>query len=518
MARINTNVASLVAQTNLANTSAELNLRLERLSTGLKINRGKDDPAGLIISERIRSDLQGINQGINNAQRASSVISTAEASLAEVNDLLNSIRGLLVQSSSTGGNSQEELNANQLQINSAIESITRISNTASFGGLKLLDGSMDYTLSGVRTSAITNAQITGAAFAGATSIGVDIDVVTSAQTGALYFPGGTPAGQILSSMSIEVKGPKGVQVFSFTSAQSLDSVITAINRFSSQTGVQAAAINGDINSGIVFSSADYGADAFVSVQRQNPPGAALNSFTTYGFTNNAPVPSGSPFDWATYIGAGTLTETNKDNGQDVRALVNGNLVKGRGLTLSMNTSALSGSIVLESSFATRPSTGTTTFDITGGGALFQLGPNVTALQQSNIGVPSVAASRLGGVRTGNGVEFLNSLKENEFNSLIESARRQDFTGAEAVLSAAIDQITSLRGRLGAFERNVLDTNVSSLQAQYENLNASVSQIRDADFAMETSMLTRAQILSSAGTSTLQLANQQSQSVLQLLSR
>ena len=74
MARINTNVASLVAQTNLARTSGELNLRLERLSTGLKINRGKDDPAGLIISERIRSDLQGINQGINNAQRASSVV------------------------------------------------------------------------------------------------------------------------------------------------------------------------------------------------------------------------------------------------------------------------------------------------------------------------------------------------------------------------------------------------------------------------------------------------------------
>src|SRR4051812_38814957 len=212
MARINTNISSVIAQANLSRTQGELNLRLERLSTGLKINRGKDDPAGLIISERIRSDVEGVDQGIKNAERASSVISTAEASLAEVNDLLNSIRGLIVQSANTGGGSQAERDANQLQIDSAIDSITRISNTASFGGLKLLDGSLDYTLSGVRSSAITTAQITGASFANGTSnVQVSVDVVASAQTGALYYNGGTaPPGQILSSMTIEVKGSKGV--------------------------------------------------------------------------------------------------------------------------------------------------------------------------------------------------------------------------------------------------------------------------------------------------------------------
>ena len=148
MARINTNISSVIAQAHLGRSQQELNLRLERLSTGLRINRGKDDPAGLIISERIRSDIQGVDQGIKNAERASSVISTTEASLAEINDLLNSIKGLIVQSANTGANSAAEREANQLQINSAIDSITRISNTASFGGLKLLDGTLDYTLSG----------------------------------------------------------------------------------------------------------------------------------------------------------------------------------------------------------------------------------------------------------------------------------------------------------------------------------------------------------------------------------
>jgi flagellin len=516
MARINTNVASMIAQAHLGRTSNEMNLRLERLSTGLRINRGKDDPAGLIISERIRSDIEGVSQGISNAQRASSVISTAEAALAEINDLLNSIRGLIVQSANTGANSDDERAANQLQIDSAIDSITRISNTATFGGLKLLDGTLDYVLSGLRSSAVTTARLNGVTFGTASSVQVDIDVVTSAQTAALYYNGGTtPPGVLLSSMTFEVKGPRGVQIISVASG-SLTNLINAVNATTAFTGITAAAVNGNVNSGVVFSSTTYGADAFVSVKRQNPPDVALNSWITYKLANNAPVPSGAPFDWAGMIGSSTLVAAETDNGQDVQALVNGNLVRGRGLELPVNLPSLSGNFVLEANFATRPGSATTSFHITGGGALFQLGPDVTSLQQANIGIPSVAASRLGGVRTINGVEFLNSLKQGENNSIAESARRRDFTAANDILQAAIDQITQLRGRLGAFERNVLSTNVNSLQSQFENLTASVSQIRDADFAVETSRLTRAQILAAAGTSTLQLANQQSQSVLQLL--
>jgi flagellin len=518
MARINTNISSVIAQANFTKTQEEMNLRLERLSTGLKINRGKDDPAGLIISERLRSDVEGVNQGISNAQRASSVISTAEASLAEVNDLLNSIRSLIVQSANTGGNSPAERDANQLQIDSAIESITRISNTASFGGLKLLDGTLDYTVSGLRSSAITNAKIRGASFAaGTTSLQVDVDVIASAQTGALYYSGGTvPAGQILSSMNLEIKGPSGVQVISLTSNTSLTTLMNSINSFKGMTGVQASLVNGNANSGIVFSSTTYGSDAFVSVKRLGGPPPASDSFQTYKLANNAPVPSASPFNWAAMITAGTLVSANSDSGRDVSALINGNLASGRGLVASLNTPTLAADLTLDAALATDPSAAITTFNITGGGALFQLGPDVTALQQTNLGIPSVAASNLGASKTSVGVEYLNSLKNGGTNSISNSAQRKDFTQASQILAAAVDEITTLRGRLGAFERNVLDTNVRSLQSQYENLTASDSQIRDADFAAETSKLTRAQILSSAGTSTLQLANQQSQQVLRLL--
>jgi len=113
MTRINSNIPSLIARANLGRANEELDLRLQRLSTGLRINRGSDDPAGLIISERLRSDIEGVQQGIRNADRASNVIATTEGSLAEVNDLLNSIRALVVEAANTGAFSPEEIKANQ---------------------------------------------------------------------------------------------------------------------------------------------------------------------------------------------------------------------------------------------------------------------------------------------------------------------------------------------------------------------------------------------------------------------
>ena len=127
-------------------------VRLERLSTGLRINRGADDPAGLITSERLRSEIRGIDQAITNSQRASSVIAVAEGALIEVSDLLNSIKGLVVEAANTGGVSDEEIAANQLQVDSAIESITRIANSANFGGLKLLNGDLECMCSAAWTA------------------------------------------------------------------------------------------------------------------------------------------------------------------------------------------------------------------------------------------------------------------------------------------------------------------------------------------------------------------------------
>src|SRR5882757_9080920 len=174
MARINTNVASLTAQRGLARSQKQLGETLQRLSSGLRINHGADDPAGLIASESLRSEISGLNQAIDNSSRASNVISTTEGSLQEVASLLLNIKSLVVQAANTGALSPDEIRANQLQVDSAVESITRISNTTTFAGLHLINGSLDYITSGVDTTAIKALHIQQANFGTNANIPVQI--------------------------------------------------------------------------------------------------------------------------------------------------------------------------------------------------------------------------------------------------------------------------------------------------------------------------------------------------------
>ena len=488
MARINTNVPSLIAQNNLNRSNSDLSTRLQRLSTGLRINRGADDPAGLIVSERLRSEIKGMGQAIDNSERASSVIATTEGYLAEVADLLNSIKSLVVNSANTGGISREEIEANQLEIDSAIESITRISNTASFAGLQLLNGSLEYVTSGVNTANIAGVDIQGVQFGTNASIGVAVEVTQSAQTGRLFLS--APTGALASSVTLEVAGKLGVQTLTFVSGTALSAVIAAVNTVRDTTGISASLRNGASQlSGLYFNSTGFGSDAFVSVRKIGSGGAF---FQTYS------APSG--------------TAQQRDNGRDVSAIINGALATGNGTTVSLNTPALAVELDLSQTFATTVNGTPSTFRITGGGASFQLGPSITTSQQVGIGIQSVAASRIGGTDVSGGRYFLDSLKSGQSNSLILGRTAE----ASEVLDNAITEVSVMRGRLGAFERNTLQTNSRSLQIGLENITASESKIRDTDFAAETAAMTRAQILQQAGTSVLATANSSAQNVLRLL--
>ena len=270
MSTINTNVSALIAQRNLAQSNKDLAVSLQRLSTGLAINRGADNPAGLIISERLRTEIASVSTAIDNIERASNVLATTEAALAEVSDLLTSIKGLTVEAANTGAFSQEEIEANQLQIDSAVESITRISNTASFGGLKLLNGALDYILSGVNTTNLPDVKVFGANFGTNSSIPVSVEVINSAEAASLFISGNTAgaAGQLLSSVTFEVAGAKGTQVFSFASGTTLSAVVYAIDAVSDATGVEAALASAtNQTSGMTLTSMEFGSDAFVGVRK-----------------------------------------------------------------------------------------------------------------------------------------------------------------------------------------------------------------------------------------------------------
>jgi flagellin len=561
MSRINTNVSSLVAQTALGRSNAQLQTALSRLSTGLRINSGKDDPAGLIASENLRRDITAADKAISNSERANQLISTADSALAQISSLLNDIRGLTTEAANSGVLSSEQIAANQLQVDSSLDAIDRIASVTTFQGRKILDGSLDFTTSGSNpsitdlqinsaslgttgsvavnvdiTSAATQATLNVAALhskgsftlggqtftltaatAGETYNNVRVDIASGAATGVTYAAGvltltldntnaaitaaaintafatdatftatasgsGTINGTTTAAqtgitnaytvhdLTFQLSGNDGAQVFSFNDGATAAQIASAINLVSDSTGVSAAAASG----ALTFTSTNYGTDAKVRAEIISE--AALGTF------------------------AANLSGTS-DSGTDIAATVNGYTASGKGNTISLNNSALNLDVTV--------SAGSTTdlaFTITGGGALFQIGPNVNSGGQIRIGVGAVNTGKLGG----------NSGRLYELKSGNAKDLNTDPTSAANVVDQAITRVTGLRGRFGAFQHATLDTNIASLKDTISNLSEAESSIRDADFAKESAALTRAQILVQSGTAVLQIANQNPQQVLALL--
>jgi len=465
MSRINSNISSLQAIHRLNRNNADLATRLQRLSSGLKINAGKDAPAKLIASETLRSEIGGINQAIDNSQRATNVINTAEGALGEVSALLLEIQSLTIEAANSGALSPEEIQANQLQVDSILNSVNRISNTTQFNGVKLLNGSLDYTTSGVASAAIDVVQINTAKLPDNGSVSIAVEVLASAELGNVTFTGATVG---TSAVTIEVAGNAGVEQLSFAANTTISAVQTAVNQLTAATGVSATVSGGDL----VFNSTAYGSRQFVSVKTIN----------------------------------GTFTE-GKDFGVDAEVNINGNRAEVDGINASVRNSNLDIEIQLDAAFAQQTATDTT-FSITGGGARFQIGSEVNRQGQVHVGISSVATTKLGNYVVG----FLSELSSGGDASLVSG----NTIDAQKILSEAIRQVATLRGRLGAFQKNVLETNVNSLSVALENVTASESAIRDADFASETAALTRAQILVQANTSVLSQANASPQNVLALL--
>jgi flagellin len=466
MARINTNIPSLQAMNRFSQNNSSLNTHLERLSSGLKINRGKDAPAGLIASETLRSEIQGIKQGIDNTSRADNVINTAEGALSEVSSLLLELQSLTNEAANTGALSRQEIEANQLQVDSILNSINRISNTTQFNGVKLLNGQLDYITSGVASTAIDTLQINSAKLPDNGYNTITVQVTGSAQLASVNFAGATVGA---SAVTVEISGNEGTEQLSFAANTTASAVAFAVNSLKDSTGISATASAG----GVAFNSTAYGATQFVSVK------------TLEGTFANG-----------------------KDFGQDATVSINGTEASVDGLRASVRSGDLDIELQLDAAFGTTVSTAGTNFAITGGGAKFQIGSRVNRAGQIQIGVTSVATTKLGNQTMG----YLSSVGSGGGNSLVGGNTIQ----AQKIITEAIRQVSTIRGRLGALQKNVLETNINSLNVALENVTASESAIRDADFAAETAALTRSQILVQANTSVLAQANSNPQAVLRLL--
>ena len=163
---INTNVAALNGQRNLADTTMKLSKSLEKLSSGYRINRASDDAAGLAISEKLRAQVRGLNQASNNAQDGNNMLGVAEGSLGVVQENLQRMRELVVQAAN-GTNSNTEKAAIDKELTQLKSNIDQVSNSTSFNGINLLTGS-NKTLKlqiGANTSSTNDALNVGSAFA-----------------------------------------------------------------------------------------------------------------------------------------------------------------------------------------------------------------------------------------------------------------------------------------------------------------------------------------------------------------
>jgi flagellin len=587
MTRINTNVSSLLAQTNLASANNQLNQALTRLSTGLRINSGKDDPAGLIAANALGSEITSANQAISNTQQATNMIDTANSALTQVSTLLNDIQGLVTQAANTGAMSSDQIAANQSQIDSSLNAIDRIAQTTAFQGTKLLDGSLDFNVGNWAGSApgnVKNLQVSQANLSNG-ALHANLDVTTAAAqaeldtsvatggsaatTGAIAFSaGGTltlaanangaaangytlgfsetadvTAGQAM----VQVSGKNITVYVNNAGTTNLSTIATALNNNATVGGLFTATASALGNGKDVYTVAG-GADALISAPTATGTDTGLANDSTFELsgTTGAQVfnfkagttitamedainlATGATGIAAGHGGGGTQHELTSNHygknafvnvkqisgteaftsggnpathatGVDAVATLNGTSMTANGQNVSLNTADLSLS-------ANVAAVGNTTFDVQSGGALFQLGPDVIGSEQAQIGIQSASTGSLGGA-----AGALYQLGSGQAAALATSP-----TLAGQIIAQAINQVSSLQGRLGAFEKTTLDSNTQNLTNTVQNLTSAQSSIQDADFAAESANLTRAQVLSQSATAVLSVANSTPQNVLALL--
>lgn len=520
---INTNVSSLTAQRNLAKTGLGLETAMARLSSGLRINSAKDDAAGLAISERMTAQVNGLNQARRNANDGISVAQTAEGALQTSGDILQRIRTLSVQSANDT-NSSADRQALQAEVSQLISEFDRIATTTQFNGLNLLDGNFSKTQFQVgananqtitfgigSTKAVDMASfgVSGDVTASSTMVGAsaavsdgsasnvnrfqtqDLLIKSKGMAGTVNLQASMSADKIAASINAQQSNTGGVtaraetyafltlsnssgqmamdfnlngvgiQAFSSNGSTDMDGLVTSINDRSGATGVVAQKVDvpGTGNAGT------YRVQLFAADGRDIKMTSVTAASGTGGATSSALGLQGA------YDNNGTVTTVGSLASFSATGSVNGN-----------RNSTVGGRVIIANDTAY---TLTSTIGGTTGG-LFAVGSTAT-----------IAGAKTGALST---VDISTVLGSNK---------------ALGIIDAALSRVNNTRANLGALQ-NRFQMTIDNLQTTSDNLAASRSRIKDADFAEETATMSRWNVLQSAGTAMLAQANQGPQAAMQLL--
>lgn len=494
---IATNVPSLNSQRNLDKSQGMLNTSLQRLSSGLRINSAKDDAAGLAISDRMSSQIRGLDQARRNANDGISLSQTAEGSLSTSTDLLQRMRELAVQSSNAS-NTSSDRQALQAEVGQLAAELDRIATTTQFNGQNLLDGTFGTANFQVGANAGQFIQATTGNFRTNVYGNNQVSATAASSTAGVSTAAAAWGANGVSGGNLQVAGALGTATVTVAANATAQAVAQQINDQAANTGVNADAetrvelgfasagaytlnlrsdnaTNQTINFSLSATSGQQGlADAISKINDQaSKTGvtAAMNSAGTGIVLTNT---QGND------IYVGDTTATNAGN-VSVTKLDSSNLAVGGSATLTADGTAddsvTSGYVVLDSSSS------------------FSVIDASFAIESNTASTP-----RVSNLHSVSGIDIAT------------------FAGAQDALKtidAAISAVSGQRAKFGALQSRFENT-ISNLQTSSENLSASRSRIRDTDFAQETANLTRAQVLQQAGTAMLAQANALPNQVLSLL--
>jgi len=494
---INTNIASLNSQRNLNGSQKALETSLQRLSSGLRINSAKDDAAGLAISDRMTSQIRGYNQATRNANDGISLAQTAEGALGATTDLLQRIRELAIQSANSTNSSSDRASL-QAEVNQLKQEIDRVASQTEFNGLKLLDGT--FSAQAFQVGANANQTILVSMDGSSTSDLQDnqllsLNTASGQGTGSstVAASGIVTTTSSIATQTLTVSGPLGkVDDIIIPSGASAFDVAASISKREGETSVTADATNE-----VTLSS--ISASGTVSFDLYSSNGSTKQTITAQVLTDDL---------------SALVSEINKQAGSTGVTAE---------LSVDSKTAVLTqadGKDIIVESFS-HSATGST-MDVAG---------NDTPAIQLAIGE---------GTRTAGSILFHSSgtysasssvadtagsifsvASGTQVGSVAEKLGTVDISSSDgsqealAIVDSSLDQINSMRADLGAIQ-NRMESTITNLAIQSENISAARSRIMDADFAAETANLAKNQILQQAGTAMLAQANQLPQGVLALL--
>jgi flagellin len=479
--RINSNPAAINTNRNLIENQDRLLKSLEKLSSGSKVNRASDGAAALIISEQMRAQISGVKQAIDNSETAVGMVQTAEGALNEISGLLIKIRQRAVHAANEGANDEVMLQADQFEINNALDTIDRMTFNTQFGQKRLLDGSQG--ANGVANGA--GLEYVAASPHTQSSPVSGYDVRVQRLGSRAHVEGSTALTQDLVNKGEELTIAEGGRTVSFKATPG-DTVTQALGKLRSEMEKIGLDVKMHVVDGkLMLEHNKYGSEHSFSVASTTP--GVLSS-------------EGGKLEMAT-------------PGQDIVGTIGGYVAYGRGQVLTGGEGTPVEGLqvryqghVLTDADASEGSASAGRVAVFQNSLVFQVGGNVG--QTVSVSLNSTNTRTMG-----RGVINKSSFKSLRDVNVLTPQTAQD---TQLLVDQAVNEVTRTRAELGAFQKNTLETNLAQLRITAENLISAESTIRDVDFASEMAEFTRNKIMVESSTAMLAQAIQLPRTVLKLL--